>query len=138
MIEKSNTYFDCDHSRDRKINEIIDAVNVGNERQDIMSTANEKEFQMLESYGVPRERAKTVSNGIVVLATRYEKEIAALKAEIANTSTNTGMLVSPKLPTLAECQAHVQRELWGSHAIASSVTTTELVYDFISRQLQHT
>jgi hypothetical protein len=27
LIEKQGSYFDCDHSRDRKINELIDAVN---------------------------------------------------------------------------------------------------------------
>lgn len=41
----------------------------------------------------------------------------------------------PKLPTLEECQAHVQREMWGSHMLANSVSITERVYDFICRQL---
>jgi len=33
----------------------------------------DRAFQMLEVYGVPRERAKTVANGIQVLVTRIDK-----------------------------------------------------------------
>ena len=39
----------------------------------------ERAFSMLESYGVSRERAKSVATGIGVLATRYEKEIELWK-----------------------------------------------------------
>ena len=41
-------------------------------------------FSTLEVYGVPRERARSVSNGIEVLATRYRRERQALVAEIAD------------------------------------------------------
>jgi hypothetical protein len=41
----------------------------------------ERAFQMLEMYGVSRERAKNVANGIQVLVTRMDREIAALRAE---------------------------------------------------------
>ena len=41
----------------------------------------------------------------------------------------------PKFPTLAECQAHVQREMWSSHMLANSISMTERVYNFIKRQL---
>lgn len=34
----------------------------------------ERAFQVLETYGVPRARAKTVANGIDVLATRYHRD----------------------------------------------------------------
>ena len=40
----------------------------------------ERAFQMLEINGVPRDRAKYVSNGIDVLATRLNREIADLRA----------------------------------------------------------
>jgi hypothetical protein len=40
-------------------------------------------FMVLEMYGVPKERARQVGNGIQVLATRYDKEVGALKAEVA-------------------------------------------------------
>src|SRR5690348_2684035 len=39
----------------------------------------ERGYQHLESCGVSRERAKSVGNGIVVLAARYEKECRALR-----------------------------------------------------------
>jgi len=48
----------------------------------------EKEYQVLELYGVPKKRAGSVANGIMVLATRYEKEIAALRAEVASLRIN--------------------------------------------------
>lgn len=35
----------------------------------------DKAFSMLEVYGVPRQRARYVSNGIDVLGTRFNKEI---------------------------------------------------------------
>ena len=42
----------------------------------------ERAYQMLECFGVPRGRAKTVANGIDVLATRYRKSILASEMEI--------------------------------------------------------
>lgn len=45
----------------------------------------ENAFTMLELYGVPRERARTLSNGIDVLATRFRK------AEIASAMTITNL-----------------------------------------------
>ena len=50
----------------------------------IQSFAAEREraFQMLELYGVPRERAKSVSNGIDVLMARMRKERDALQRQI--------------------------------------------------------
>jgi hypothetical protein len=59
-------------------------------------------------------------------------DVAPILAEVDKPAHNTG---SPKLPTLAECQAHVQREMWGSHMLANSTSITERVYDFICRQL---
>lgn len=41
-------------------------------------------FHMLQVYGVPKERAKSVANGIDVLATRFRKEIHLLNREIDN------------------------------------------------------
>lgn len=40
----------------------------------------EKAFQVLESLGVSRTRAKTVANGIMVLDQRYSKEINCFQA----------------------------------------------------------
>ena len=42
---------------------------------------NERAFRALAGYGIPKERAKSVSNGIRVLVTRMDKEIAFLKLE---------------------------------------------------------
>ena len=39
-------------------------------------------YDTLAQFGVPFERAKSISNGIRVLATRYEKEIASLRASL--------------------------------------------------------
>jgi hypothetical protein len=36
-------------------------------------------YSILEGYGVSKERARSVANGIMVLATRYEREIRALE-----------------------------------------------------------
>jgi len=43
----------------------------------------ERAFQILESEGVPRERARHVANGIDVLATRYRRQIATLESRLA-------------------------------------------------------
>jgi hypothetical protein len=48
----------------------VDAINIQLERA----------FSVLASYGVSRERAKNVANGIGVLATRFKREIVALRA----------------------------------------------------------
>jgi hypothetical protein len=39
-------------------------------------------FQMLSIYGVPEERAKSVSNGIDVLMTRVGKEVRAIEQQL--------------------------------------------------------
>ncbi len=41
-------------------------------------------FSMLEINGVPKERARTVSNGIDVLVTRMDRELQFLRAELAD------------------------------------------------------
>ena len=41
-----------------------------------------KAYSILEIYGVPKERARSVNNGIEVLSTRFRKEIAMLEAQI--------------------------------------------------------
>lgn len=41
----------------------------------------ERAFSMLSMNGVPKDRTKTVSNGIDVLATRYEKALQALSIQ---------------------------------------------------------
>jgi hypothetical protein len=44
---------------------------------------NEKAFRVLNDYGVPKERARSISNGIQVLVTRMDKEIYFLKIALA-------------------------------------------------------
>lgn len=44
-------------------------------------------FDALALYGVPMERAKSIENGIFVLGERYEKEIAALRANTLERET---------------------------------------------------
>lgn len=39
-------------------------------------------FRVLAAHGVPKERARTVANGIDVLLTRYSKEMQSLMSEI--------------------------------------------------------
>jgi hypothetical protein len=47
----------------------------------------DKAFYVLEMYGVPKSRAKTVANGIDVLMTRMRKERFCLEAEIKQLQT---------------------------------------------------
>lgn len=42
----------------------------------------ERSFQVLELLGVPRTRARSVSNGIMVLDSRTQKEIRGLEFQI--------------------------------------------------------
>lgn len=53
--------------------------------------------------------------------------------ESLSKSHNTG---SPKLPTLAEVEMEVQRKIWRDGLINTSFDITELVYNFIGRQLR--
>ena len=45
--------------------------------------SEERAFQVLEAFGVPRERAKSVENGIQVLVSRMDKQIAELERQLA-------------------------------------------------------
>lgn len=60
------------------------------------------------------------------------ERIKKIYLEAQNTPTNKPM---PKLPTLAECQAHVQRQMWTTDFSANSINITKSVYDYICRQL---
>lgn len=40
-------------------------------------------YQVLETLGIPRSRARNIPNGIDVLATRYSREVEAQRQEIA-------------------------------------------------------
>lgn len=44
--------------------------------------SDERAFQVLESLGVPRKRARTIDNGIQVLAQRYAREVMGLESQI--------------------------------------------------------
>jgi hypothetical protein len=61
------------------------------------------------------------------------REQVALKfAEALKPSHNKPM---PKLPTLAECQTEIQSQIWGGGFKGTSSNITEIVYNFICRQL---
>lgn len=45
---------------------------------------NERGFQVLEMFGVPRERARSVSNGIMVLEQRMTRENESLRQQLAD------------------------------------------------------
>lgn len=47
----------------------------------------ERAFQVLSTYGVSRERARSVSNGIEVLGTRYTRQVGFLNMLIAELRT---------------------------------------------------
>jgi hypothetical protein len=42
----------------------------------------DRAFQVLANFGIPRERARTVENGIMVLDQRYRREIDGLESRI--------------------------------------------------------
>ena len=56
----------------------------------------------------------------------------APQEDIGSATVNKPM---PKLPTLAECQNEVQSCVWGGGFKGTSSNITEIVYNFISRQL---
>lgn len=53
----------------------------------------ERAFKMLSVHGVPRERARTVANGIDVLSTRYSKEIQTLMSVIRDLRVENQRLI---------------------------------------------
>lgn len=50
----------------------------------------ESAYQMLEVHGIPRTRAKSVANGIDVLATRFRREISSLEDRILRLEATIG------------------------------------------------
>lgn len=50
----------------------------------------ERAFKILEAYGVPRERARTVGNGIQVLVTRMDREMTAMARQFSQEVTAKG------------------------------------------------
>jgi len=52
-------------------------------RAETAETERERAFSMLSAEGVPRERAKTIANGVDVLATRYRRDIQGAEAQLA-------------------------------------------------------
>jgi hypothetical protein len=41
----------------------------------------DKAYAVLETLGVPRERARSIANGIMVLSQRHQREVTALRPE---------------------------------------------------------
>lgn len=67
----------------------IDSADVKYVRADIHDAAlqqsasdSSRSFQVLESLGIPKDRARTVHNGIMVLDLRYQREVQALRDRI--------------------------------------------------------
>lgn len=56
--------------------------------EDEFRRVNQLAFQTLEMYGVPEERARSIHNGIQVLAARYDKQVADLQAELVDVEHN--------------------------------------------------
>lgn len=46
------------------------------------TNSEDRAFKTLESLGIPRERARSVENGIMVLDQRYRREIADLESAL--------------------------------------------------------
>ena len=67
------------------------------------------------------------AQGVVDILNSAQKELEEVK------SYNTGI---PKLPSLEECHREVQSHVWGGKFVAKSSNITEIVYEFIVRQLQ--
>jgi hypothetical protein len=67
---------------------------------------HERAFQILDAYGVTRERAKSVGNGIDVLATRLSREVDALQREHAASAALRDLLYD----TYTVWQAVTKRE----------------------------
>jgi len=51
--------------------------------EDEFRRVNQLAFQTLELYGIPTERARSIHNGIQVLASRYDKRVMELQNELA-------------------------------------------------------
>lgn len=56
---------------------------VSSEFARVLEREVERAYQVLEIHGVPRERAKSVGNGIDVLTTRLGRQVSDLEREVA-------------------------------------------------------
>ena len=70
----------------------------------------ERAYQMLEVYGVSRKRAGSVAFWIDVLATRLQKEIAALNAMVA--SLRNPQQAQPAMAPCPHCNAKILSQWW--------------------------
>jgi len=66
----------------------------------LLKADNERGYQMLEVYGVPRKRAKYLSNGIDVLATRFNRAINSFEHQ--NESLQSQLEAAEKLADAAD------------------------------------
>lgn len=48
----------------------------------LLKSNEDRAYQMLRVYGVPEERAKSISNGIEVLVTRFDRQVVSMQYEI--------------------------------------------------------
>lgn len=65
--------------------DIIDVVNYIKRLEQytlLLKSDEDRAYQMLRVYGVPEERAKSVSNGIDVLGTRFDRQVTSMQYEI--------------------------------------------------------
>src|ERR1700722_731561 len=83
------------HLRDQALS----ALTLKDER-DKLAAENERAFQMLECLGVPQERAKTVSNGIDVYATRMNRAAQDAEQKLSAIERAAGALPEEPEPDL--------------------------------------
>lgn len=84
-LRGENNALRCENeARLRKLNRTAQHLMESREREQMLVEEQDRCFTMLGMHGVPRERTKTVYNGIAMLMTRMEQEIdsrdAALEA----------------------------------------------------------
>ena len=63
----------------------------------------EKAYQILERFGVPRGRARSIPNGIQVLVSRMDKEIFYLKEQREATRSETDKVLGTNLCACSKC-----------------------------------
>jgi hypothetical protein len=75
----------------------------------MLRNAEDRAYQMLEFFGVPKERAKTIANGIDVLSNRYNKAFKSLSMEIGDCKKHNGEMSADYREDFDKQNAEIER-----------------------------
>lgn len=85
-----NVMADGDGAQEESVKKVLEII-------ELIQAEQNKAFQVLEMYGIPKERARSVDNGIMVFDSRMQKEVKGLRFSIESLQADKANLEADRI-----------------------------------------